>query len=48
MAKRGMGRLLGVVVGLLALVGIAASATHYLYEPYNPGSSTTRPSWRCT
>jgi uncharacterized membrane protein len=37
MAKRGMGRLLGVVVGLLALVGIAASATHYLYEPYNPG-----------
>jgi uncharacterized membrane protein len=30
-------RLLGVVVGLLALVGVAASATHFLYEPYNPG-----------
>jgi uncharacterized membrane protein len=28
---------LGVVVGLLAFIGIAASATHYLYEPYNPG-----------
>ncbi len=28
---------LGVVVGLLAFVGIAASATHYLYEAYNPG-----------
>jgi uncharacterized membrane protein len=29
--------LLGVVVGLLALVGVGASATHYLFEPYNPG-----------
>lgn len=28
---------LSVVVGFLALVGVAASATHYLYEPYNPG-----------
>jgi hypothetical protein len=28
---------LGVVVGFLALVGVAASATHYLQEPYNPG-----------
>jgi hypothetical protein len=28
---------LGVVVGLLALVGVGASATHYLQEPYNPG-----------
>jgi uncharacterized membrane protein len=37
MARRGMGRLLGVVVGFLAFIGIAASATHYLYEPYKPG-----------
>lgn len=29
--------MLGVVVGLLALVGVGASATHYLYDPYNPG-----------
>jgi hypothetical protein len=29
--------LLGVVVGLLALLGVGAAATHYLYEPYNPG-----------
>ena len=28
---------LGVVVGFLALVGIGASATFYLREPYNPG-----------
>jgi uncharacterized membrane protein len=28
---------LGIVVGFLALVGVAASATHYLDEPYNPG-----------
>src|SRR5215203_7567715 len=28
---------LGAVVGFLAFIGIAASATHYLYEPYNPG-----------
>lgn len=28
---------LSVVVGFLALAGVAASATHYLYEPYNPG-----------
>lgn len=28
---------LGVVVGFLALVGVGASATHYLQEPYNPG-----------
>ena len=26
-----------LAVGSLALVGIAASATHYLREPYNPG-----------
>ena len=28
---------LGIVVGFLALVGVAASAAHYLVEPYNPG-----------
>ena len=28
---------LAVAVGFLALVGVAASATHYLQEPYNPG-----------
>lgn len=28
---------LNVVIGCLALVGIAASAAHYLFEPYNPG-----------
>ena len=28
---------LGVAVGFLALIGVAASATHYLQEPYNPG-----------
>jgi uncharacterized membrane protein len=35
--RRGMRLPLGVVVGFLALVGVAASATHYLQEPYNPG-----------
>ena len=35
--RRDMRLPLGVVVGLLALVGIGASATHYLQEPYNPG-----------
>jgi uncharacterized membrane protein len=29
--------LLGALVGFLALVGVGAAATHYLYEPYNPG-----------
>jgi hypothetical protein len=28
---------LGAAVGFLALVGIAASATHYLYKLFNPG-----------
>ncbi len=28
---------LGVAVGFLALLGVGASATHYLQEPYNPG-----------
>src|SRR3712207_5947673 len=35
--RRAMRLPLGVVVGFLALVGIGASATHYLQEPYNPG-----------
>jgi hypothetical protein len=29
--------LLGVAVGFLALIGVGASATYYLQEPYNPG-----------
>ena len=37
MAIRGTGRLLGVAVGFLALVGIGASAAHCVQEPYNPG-----------
>jgi hypothetical protein len=37
MARRGIGWLLGVAVGFLALVGVGASAAHYLQEPYNPG-----------
>jgi hypothetical protein len=37
MARRGTVRLLGVVVGFLALVGVGASATHFLQEPYNSG-----------
>jgi len=37
MARRGIGCLLGVVVGFLALVGVGASVAHYLQEPYNPG-----------
>ncbi len=37
MARRGMGRLLGVVVGFLVLGGVEASAAHYLQEPHNPG-----------
>ncbi len=35
--SKGLRRLLVVVVGFLALIGIAASAAHYLQEPYNPG-----------
>lgn len=37
MKSKGLRRLLVVVVGFLALIGIAASAAHYLQEPYNPG-----------
>jgi hypothetical protein len=29
--------LIGAPVGFLALGGVGAAATHYLYEPYNPG-----------
>jgi hypothetical protein len=36
-SRKGVRGLLGAVVGLLALVGVGAAATHYLYEPYNPG-----------
>jgi uncharacterized membrane protein len=35
--RREMRLALGVAVGFLALVGVGASATHYLQEPYNPG-----------
>jgi hypothetical protein len=37
MLGRAVGWPLGVAVGLLAFVGAAASVTHYLQEPYNPG-----------
>ena len=37
MTRRAMRWALGVAVVLLALLGVAASATHYLQEPYNPG-----------
>ena len=37
MARRGLGWLLGVVVGFLVIVGVGASVAHYLQEPYNPG-----------
>ena len=34
---RTMRWLLRAVVGLLALIGVGAAATHYLYRPYNSG-----------
>jgi uncharacterized membrane protein len=37
MARRGIGWLPGVAIGFLVLVGVGASAAHYLQEPYNPG-----------
>jgi hypothetical protein len=37
MTRRAMRWALGVAVVLLALIGVAASATHYLQEPYNLG-----------
>jgi uncharacterized membrane protein YozB (DUF420 family) len=36
-SRKGVRGMLGVVIGLLALLGVGAAATHYLYEPYNPG-----------
>ena len=37
MTNRDITLALGAAVGILALVGVAASATHYIQEPYNPG-----------
>jgi uncharacterized membrane protein len=37
MTRQSMVWLLGVTVGLLVLIGVAASVAHYLQEPYNPG-----------
>jgi uncharacterized membrane protein len=37
MTSRAITSSLSAAVALLALVGVAASATHYLQEPYNPG-----------
>jgi len=37
MMKKGMKWLLGALVGSLAFIGIGASVSHYLQEPYNPG-----------
>lgn len=38
--RSGLRRLLGMLVGTLALVGIGASIAHYLVPPYNPGFLT--------
>jgi hypothetical protein len=37
MTRKGMRWFLGVVIGFLTFVGVGASVTHYLQEPYNPG-----------
>ena len=37
MKGKNLRRVAGVVVGFLALVGVGASATHYVYEPANEG-----------
>jgi uncharacterized membrane protein len=37
MTSKDMGWSLGVVIGFLTFVGVGASVTHYLQEPYNPG-----------
>ena len=37
MTRKGPSWTLATAVGVLALVGIAAAATHYFWEPYNPG-----------
>jgi uncharacterized membrane protein len=39
MMRKGLRWSLGVAVGFLAFVGVAASAAHYLQEPYNSGFS---------
>jgi uncharacterized membrane protein len=36
MTRKGPSWTLATAVGVLALVGIAAAATHYFWEPYNP------------
>jgi len=35
--SKGARWMLAVTVGLLASIGVGASAVHYLQEPYNPG-----------
>jgi hypothetical protein len=47
MTSKGMGWSLGVVIGFLTFVGVGASVTHYLQEPYNPGFLRF-PTRRCT
>ena len=37
MKGRNLGRVLSAVVGFMALVGVGAASTHYLYEPANEG-----------
>lgn len=37
MMSKGVRWILAVTVGLLASIGVGASAVHYLQEPYNPG-----------
>jgi len=36
MTRKGLSWTLATAVGILVLVDIAASATHYFWEPYNP------------
>jgi hypothetical protein len=48
MTRKGPSWILATAVGVLALVGIAASATHYFWEPYNLLSWIFRSSRLCT